>query len=93
MGKETFIFEEVFFNKCKLCIILNWNYFNLKKHLKFKVTKKCKPCEVYRRMCDVYGEGCFSKKKNLYKWAKHGFASMSLSWKDSLLSGNTPTLL
>ena len=33
-------------------------------------------------MCDVYGETCFSQK-NVYKWAKHGFATMSLSQKDS----------
>ena len=24
--------------------------------------KKYKPCEIYRQMCDVYGEACFSQK-------------------------------
>ena len=30
--------------------------------LKFLVAKKCKPWEIYRRMWNVYGEVCFSKK-------------------------------
>ena len=37
--------------------------------IKFLVTEKCKPCKIYKRMRDVYGEACFSKK-NVYKWAK-----------------------
>ena len=24
------------------------------------VAEKCKLCEIYRRMCNVYGEACFS---------------------------------
>ena len=31
--------------------------------IKFLVAEKCKPCEIYRRMCDAYGEACFSHKK------------------------------
>ena len=27
------------------------------------VAEKCKPYEIYRRMCDVYGEAYFRKKK------------------------------
>ena len=27
------------------------------------VVEKCKPCEIYRRMCDVYREACLSKKR------------------------------
>ena len=34
-----------------------------KSVIKFLVIGKCKPWEIYRRMCDVYGEDCFSKKK------------------------------
>ena len=30
--------------------------------IKFLVTEKCKPCEICRRMYDVYVERCFSKK-------------------------------
>ena len=30
--------------------------------IKFLVADKCKPCEIYRRMCDVYWEACFSQK-------------------------------
>ena len=29
---------------------------------KFLVAEKCNPCEIYRRMCDVYREACFSQK-------------------------------
>ena len=28
------------------------------------MAEKYKPCEVYRRMCDVYVEACFYKKKS-----------------------------
>ena len=30
--------------------------------IKFLVTEKCKQCEIYKRMCDVYGKACFSLK-------------------------------
>ena len=33
-------------------------------------------------MGDVYREACFSQK-DVYKWAKYGFATMSLILKDS----------
>ena len=33
-------------------------------------------------MFDVYVEANFSPE-NVYKWAKQGFATLSLSWKDS----------
>ena len=49
---------------------------------KFLEAVKCKPCEINRRMCDIYGEACFDKK-NVYKWAKYWFATMNLSRKDS----------
>ena len=28
----------------------------------FLEAEKCKPCEIYRRMCDVYEKGCFIPK-------------------------------
>ena len=34
--------------------------------IKFFVDEKCKPCEIYRRMCDMYREAGFSKE-NVYK--------------------------
>ena len=40
--------------------------------IKYLVAETCKPCEIYRTLCDVYEETCFNKK-NLYKWVKHGF--------------------
>ena len=36
-----------------------------KSVIKFFVAEKCKPCEIYERMYDVYGDSCFSKKKYL----------------------------
>ena len=30
--------------------------------IKFYVAEKCKLCEIYSRMCDVYEKGSFSKK-------------------------------
>ena len=33
--------------------------------IKFLATEKYKLSEIYRRMCNVYGEVCFSKKKCL----------------------------
>ena len=30
--------------------------------MKFLVAKKYKPCEIYQRMCDVYGETYFHQK-------------------------------
>ena len=49
-------------------------------------------------MWDVYEETCFSKKKNAYKWVKHGFATepvlkkQSIMWKliDSPLNKKVP---
>ena len=32
------------------------------------VAEKCKQCEIYRRIYDMYGER-FSQKSNVYKWA------------------------
>ena len=34
-------------------------------------------------MCNVYRKECFSKK-NVYRWAEHGFASMSLCQQRSM---------
>ena len=46
--------------------------------IKFLVAEKCKPCEIYRRLCDVYETASFSQK-NVYKWTKHKFATTTLS--------------
>ena len=42
--------------------------------IKFLVGEKCKPCEIYRKTYDMHGKACFSQK-NVYKWAKHQFAT------------------
>ena len=42
--------------------------------IKYLLAEKCKPCEIYRRMYDVYGEECFSQE-NADKWVKHGFTT------------------
>ena len=28
--------------------------------IKYLLAEKCDPCEIYRGMCDVYREACFS---------------------------------
>ena len=33
----------------------------------FVVAKKCKPCEIYRGICNVHGAACFNQE-NIYKW-------------------------
>ena len=38
--------------------------------IKFLVGKKCKPCEIYKRICDVYREMCFSKTNKQKKKTK-----------------------
>ena len=50
---------------------------NKESVMKFLVAEKCKPCEIYRRMCDVYDEACFSHE-NVYSWARHGFEQRSV---------------
>ena len=37
--------------------------------MKFLVAEKYKSCEIYRKMCVVYGEASFSQKM-IHKWAK-----------------------
>ena len=44
----------------------------------FLVAEMCKAYEIYRRMCDVYEEVCFSPK-TFYNWEKRGLGTMSLS--------------
>ena len=56
--------------------------------MKFFAAEKRRPCEIYKRMCDVYGEGCFSKNKMF----TNGLNIMSLCQKDGLWSGSTLTL-
>ena len=51
------------------------------------MAEKCKPWEIYRRMCDVHEEASFSEK-NVYNWVKNEFDTMRLSWKDNLWSEN-----
>ena len=49
-------------------------------------------CEIYIRKHSVYVEKNFLIKKYFYKWAKHRFATMSLSQNDSPWIGNMLTL-
>ena len=59
--------------------------------IKFPVAEKYKPCEIYQRISDMFGEVCFSQKM-YFKWGKHGFDSASLSRKDSPLYRNALSL-
>ena len=38
------------------------------------MVEKSKSCEIYRKMCYVYGEVRF-RGENVYKWDKLGFAT------------------
>ena len=49
--------------------------------MKSLVAEKCKPCEIYSRMCDVYGEACLSKK--CLQMGKTLFAVTNPGRKDS----------
>ena len=40
--------------------------------------KKSASYEIYRRKCNVHTQP-YSNKKNAYEWAKHVFATVSLS--------------
>ena len=57
-----------------------------KSVIKFLVAVKCKLCEICRRMCDVYRKACFILR-NVLKWAKHGFATVSKNsaWSRNIL--------
>ena len=59
--------------------------------IKFLEVEKYIRYEIYTRMFDVYKEACFSQK-SIYKWIRRGFATTSLSQKDSRWSETTPTL-
>ena len=58
--------------------------------VKFLVTKKYKPCENYKRMCDMYGEAYFSKKKSVYNKLNMTLIlcveidKISMEWKHTL---------
>ena len=43
----------------------NVQKFEQRPVIKSLVSEKCKPCKIYRKMCDVYGQASFSKKKYL----------------------------
>ena len=50
--------------------------------IKFLLVEKCKPCEIYNRLCDVYGEAYFSKKK-IFPNGLNVALPLSLNWKHS----------
>ena len=56
--------------------------FEQRSVIRFMLAEKCKSCEIYRRMSDVYGETLFSQR-NIQKCVKQGFATKSLSQKHS----------
>ena len=63
---------------------IEWSLLEQRSVIKYLVAEMCKPCEIYRKMCVMYREACFSKKKNLYKWVKHGFVTADLpEWKNT----------
>ena len=68
-------------------MVKNQTRFEQRHVMQFLVAEKCEPCEIYRRICNMDDEVWFSPK-NVYKWAKHGFATMNLTQKDGLWNEN-----
>ena len=68
-----------------------FNRLDYKSLIQFLLAEKRKPYEIYRRIFDVYREASFISE-NIYKSAKHGFATTNLTRKHNLWSGNTLTL-
>ena len=58
--------------------------------IKYLVAEKCKQCEIYERMFDVYEAACFTPNI-VRKSSKHGRPTTRLRQKDSSWSGNTVT--
>ena len=52
--------------------------------------RECEAQTVRNLQYNVYREASFTYI-NVYQWAKHGFASLTLSEKDSAWNGNTVT--
>ena len=57
--------------------------------IKFLMAEKDKPCEIYKRMCDVNGEACFNKKmftndlnmgSSLWVWVKNAVYGVETYW-------------
>ena len=52
--------------------------------MKFFVAKKCKPFEIYWKMCDVYGKACFSQiifpKSLLRSWVEKTVNEVETYW-------------
>ena len=60
----------------------DWSMLEQRPVIKYLADEKCKSCEIYRRMCDAYGEEYF-RNENVYKWVKYGFATTNMIWKNS----------
>ena len=61
MAKNYFDIAEIFvlrlFNMAESQTEGSW--LELRTVVKITVAENCKPCEIYRRMCNVLGEACF----------------------------------
>ena len=62
-----------------------YSSFEQRSIIKFSVAEKSKPCEIYRRMCDVYREECFSQKM----FTNMGLTLRNQSQKDSTWRGKS----
>ena len=57
--------------------------FEQRSVIQFLMAKKCKPCEIYWRLCDAQGETCFSQKM-FANWLNMGLQELirqSKEWK------------
>ena len=47
--------------------------------VKFSMVEKCKPCQIFRRMCYAYGEACFT---SFFKFLDRGIIYYKLNYHD-----------
>ena len=57
------------------------SWFQQRSVIKYLLAEKCKLCEIYKRIYDVY-KACFDKK-NIYKWTK-----LFKEWQNSIQDKN-----
>ena len=66
------VYCKKYFNPAKIFVlrqfkmVTNRSTSGLKSVIKSLVAEKCKPCEIYRRMCDVYRQAYFNSE-NVYR--------------------------
>ena len=60
--KNPFYLAKMFFEAIQNGSKHEYSRLEQRSIIKFFLEEKCKPCEMYRRMCDVYGKACFNSR-------------------------------